>query len=433
MVKINDKRMSRRTLLKGAAAMAGTAAGAGVITGFPTVWAQNIKDVTITHIGSIYTTNPTVAAQAAKDLGFKVDMQTLDQTTQINRMLTQPETVDVTDFGNTAMGYFKGKNLIMAIPVKEYKWWDQTVPLFTKGTYPNGKPYSMQGYAPIKSQFWSSADATDYSLTPTDWIVGIPVMYNADTLGVRPDLVKRPITSWKDLLSSDFTGKTALQDGVGVGVPDAANALEANGDLTYVDKGNMTRDEIDKTIAKLIEYKKAGQFRSFWTDFDQSVQLMASGEVVIQSMFAPAVTEVRTRGIACTFQGLKEGYRGWYIFQMAMKHLDSGDKLRRDCVMEYMNWCNSGFNGAYFSRQGFYSSVPDTMKKVLTENEYGYWYDGKAATADILDPFGKVMEHAGAKRDGGALWDRMGNVGIWNTLMDEDRYLNKRWQEFISA
>jgi putative spermidine/putrescine transport system substrate-binding protein len=428
-----SKGLSRRQVLKGAAAVTGAAIGSQLVTGFPTVWAQNIKDVTITHIGSIYTTNPKIAEAANKDLGFKVEVQTLDQTTQINRMLTQPKTVDVTDFGNTSMGYFKGKDLIMAIPVKEYKHWDKTVPLFTEGKYPNGKSYSLEGYAPIKSQFWADASAKDYSLTPTDFLVGVPVMYNADTLGVRPDLVKRPITSWKELLSSDFTGKTALQDGVSVGVPDAAMALAAAGEMTYVDKGNMTRDEIDKTIAKLIEYKKAGQFRSFWTNFDQSVQLMASGEVVLQSMFAPAVTEVRTRGIDCAYKTLNEGARGWYIFQMAMKHLDSGDKLRRDCVMEYINWCNSGPNGAYFTRQGFYSSVPDLVKPLLSDNEYGYWYEGKAATADILDPFGKVMEHAGALRDGGSLWDRMGNVGIWNTLMDEDRYLNKKWQEFISA
>lgn len=433
MTKKTSTGISRRNLLKGAAAVTGAAVGSGLVTGFPTIWAQNIKDVTITHVGSIYTTNPTVSDQANKDLGFTVQLQTLDQTTQINRMLTQPETVDVTDFGNTMMGYFKGKSLLMPIPVKEYKWWDKTVPLFTQGTYPDGKPYSMEGYAPIKSQFWADATAQDYSLTPTEWLVGIPVMYNADTLGVRPDLVGRPITSWKELLSSDFTGKVALQDGVGVGVPDAAVALQAAGLMSYVDKGNMTREEIDKTIDLLIEIKRSGQFRSFWTNFDQSVQLMASGEVVVQSMFAPAVTEVRTRGIACTYEPLAEGSRGWYIFQSAMAHLDSGDKLRRDCVMEYMNWCNSGFNGVYFSRQGFYSSVPDLMKEQMDANEYGYWYEGKAATADVIDPFGKVMEKAGAVRDGGALWDRMGNVGIWNTLMDEDRYLVRRWQDFISA
>jgi len=433
MTEKTTKGISRRSVLKGAAATVGAAVGSGVITGFPTIWAQNIKDVTINHIGSIYTTNPTVSEQANKDLGFTVQLQTLDQTTQINRMLTQPDTVDVADFGNTSMGYFSGKNLLMPIPVKEYKHWDRTVPLFTQGTYPDGKPYSLQGYAPIKSQFWKDETAQEYSLTPTEWLVGIPVMYNADTLGVRPDLVPHPVTSWKDLFSSDFTGKVALQDGVNVGVPDAAVALEAAGLMTYVDKGNMTREEIDKTIDLLIEAKRSGQFRSFWTNFDQSVQLMASGEVILQSMFAPAVTEVRTRGIACQYVPLAEGSRGWYIFQSAMAHLDGGDKLRRDCVMEYMNWCNSGFNGVYFSRQGFYSSVPDTMKELLSENDYGYWYEGKPATADIIDPFGKVMEKAGAVRDGGSLWERMGNVGIWNTLMDEDRYLVRRWQDFISA
>ncbi|WEK05283.1 MAG: PotD/PotF family extracellular solute-binding protein [Candidatus Devosia phytovorans] len=433
MTEIKKKGLSRRSVLKGAAASVGAAIGSGAITGFPTYWAQASKDITITHVGSIYTTNPTVSEQANKDLGFTVQMQTLDNTTQINRMLTQPETIDVADFGNTNMGYFKNRGILMPIPVSEYRYWDKTVPLFTQGTYADGNPYSMQGYAPIKSQFWADQSAQEYSLTPTDWLVGIPIMYNADTLGVRPDLVPHKVESWGDLFNSEFAGKVALQDGVNVGVPDAAVALEAAGLMTYVDKGNMTREEIDKTIDLLIELKRAGHFRSFWTNFDQSVQLMASGEVVLQSMFAPAVTEVRTRGIECQYLPLKEGSRGWYIFQSAMAHLDGGDKLRRDCVMEYMNWCNSGFNGVYFSRQGFYSSVPDLMKEQLSENDYGYWYEGKAATADIIDPFGKVMEKAGAVRDGGSLWDRMGNVGIWNTLMDEDRYLVRRWQDFMAA
>ena len=41
----------RRGLLKGAAALAGAAAGSGAITGFPTIWAQDIKDITLRHIG----------------------------------------------------------------------------------------------------------------------------------------------------------------------------------------------------------------------------------------------------------------------------------------------------------------------------------------------------------------------------------------------
>ena len=67
--------------------------------------------------------------------------------------------------------------------------------------------------------------------------------------------------------------------------------------MKYGDKGNMTKPEIDKTIAFLIEQKKAGQFRAFWKSFQESVDLMSSGEVVIQSMWSPAVTAVRSKGI----------------------------------------------------------------------------------------------------------------------------------------
>ena len=424
-------RITRRGLLKGAAAAAGAAAGSGVITGFPTIWAQNIKDIKITHIGQSYSTIKNIQDQANKDLGFTVEMQTVDVTTQMNRMLTQPDTMDVADLGNTSVRYLLGKDIVQPVTTKEYKWWDQTVSLFTTGKYPNGKEASLQGFAPIKSQYYHDAEATDYSMTPTDWLVGIPLYYNADTLGVRPDLIGDiKIDSWAKLLDPAFKGRVALQEGVNVGLPDAAMALEALGEVKYVDKGNMTRDEIDKTIAKLIEYKKAGQFRSFWLNFDQSVQLMASGEVVLQSMWSPAVTEVRTRGIPCTFQPLKEGHRGWYIMMFAMKHLTG---LKRDCAIEYMNWFNSGWAGAFISRQGFYNTIPENVKPFMNADEYGYWYEGKPAQSDIMNPFGKVMEKAGAVRDGGALWDRMGNIGIWNTLMDEDRYLVRQWQKFIAA
>ena len=207
-------------------------------------------------------------------------------------------------------------------------------------------------------------------------------------------------------------------------------AVEARGAVKYRDKGNMTRDEIDKTINLMIDIKKSGHFRSFWTTFDQSVNLMASGEVVIQSMISPAVTAVRTRGIPCVFQPLREGYRGWGTTLAPMKHL-SGLKL--DCFYEYMNWYTSGFQGAFIARQGYYSGVPENAKKFLTEAEWDYWYGGKPAATDITDPYGKLMEKAGQTRDGGAFWDRMGNIAVWNTVMDEDRYLTRRWNEFTTS
>jgi putative spermidine/putrescine transport system substrate-binding protein len=27
----------------------------------------------------------------------------------------------------------------------------------------------------------------------------------------------------------------------------------------------------------------------------------------------------------------------------------------------------------------------------------------------------------------------MGNIAVWNSVMDEDRYLTRRWNEFITS
>ena len=75
----------------------------------------------------------------------------------------------------------------------------------------------------------------------------IPTIYNADTLGIRPDLVGRPISNWKDLVDPAFKGKAAILNIPGIGIMDAAMVMESLGTMKYGDKGNMTRAEIDKT------------------------------------------------------------------------------------------------------------------------------------------------------------------------------------------
>jgi putative spermidine/putrescine transport system substrate-binding protein len=422
--------LTRRRLLKGGAAAAGLAAGSGAMTGFPTIWAQNIKDVVITHVGQSFSVIPQIAAQASKDLGFKIDMQTVDLNTQMNRLFTQPDSIDIADVSINVVPDIMKKKIGLPIPVSKYKWWDTSMPLFTKGEYPDGRKASVEGGAPIKFQYYADKDGSKLSPTPTDYLTSIPSLTNADTLGIRPDLVGRKIESWAELFNPQFKGKAALVDAPDIGILDAVMALEASGAMKYGDKGNLTKPEIDQTIKLLIDLKKGGQFRSFWQNFDQSVSLMASGEVVIQSMWSPAVTAIRTRGIACTYVALKEGYRGWGVSLVPLKHLTG---LKLDAALDYLNWYNSGWQGAFIARQGYYSSVPENARKFLEPYEWDYWYEGKPAEKDIHDPFGALMEKAGNVRDGGALWQRMGNVAVWNCLMDEQRYLTKHWNEFIAA
>jgi putative spermidine/putrescine transport system substrate-binding protein len=424
---VRDTRVGRRTLL----AATGAAIGSGAVSGFPTIWARNIKDIVWHHAGPPVTAIPAIAERASKDLGFTVHMQASENTDLLNRFLTQSSAIDSADVSLTFMRYLIGRDILQTIPIAKSKDWDKTIPLFTKGEYPDGRKASRQGTMPLNILYATSPEGRKVTDgTPTDWVTGMPSLTNADTLGIRPDLIKRKITSWADLLSPEFDSKAALQDQPTVGSIDVAMALEARGDIKYGDKGNMTRAEIDKTMATMIDLKKKGHFRAFWSSFDQSVNLMASGEVVIQSMWSPAVTAVRSRGIPCTYQPLKEGYRGWGYTLGVMKHV-SGLKL--GAFYDFMNWYTSGFQGAFIAREGYYSAQPENARKFLTKAEWDYWYGGKPAETDILNPFGKLMEKAGVKRDGGSFWERLGNIAVWNSVMDQDRYLTRKWNEFLTS
>src|SRR5207245_1227082 len=315
------RRIGRRAVIKGGAAAAGVAIGSGAITGFPTIWAQNIKNVTLRQFG-----------------------------TGVDGKLTPESKI-------------------------------------------------AQGTAPHTVGFVEGKSSTKFAKKPTEWMTLIPTIYNADTLGIRPDIITRPISSWTELLNPEFKGKASILNIPSIGIMDAAMVVEATGQHQYADKGNMTKAEIDLTMKIMTKAKKAGQFRAFWKDFNESVNLMASGDTVIQSMWSPAVTKVRSMGIACTFQPLKEGYRSWASGFCVSKAV-SGPKL--DWAYEFVNWYLSGYAGAYLNRQGYYSAVLSTAKAHMAPYEWAYWMEGKPAEMDIKAPDGSLLERAGAVRDGGS-------------------------------
>jgi putative spermidine/putrescine transport system substrate-binding protein len=419
-------------VLRGAAAVAGAVIGSDAVRGFPTIWAQNVKDVTLIMMGPPQSAIKQIADRATKDLGFTVAMQVVDQATLTQRSLTQPQSFDIVSNDNSTIKYVEHAGVFKPISVKDYKLWDKTLPMFTTGKLPNGKTVSNQGLSPMKTGFWSGPEAKKFASHPTEWLTMVPILFNADTLGTRPDLVggTEAVTSWAQLLDPKYKGKTALCDLAVVGIMDVAMALEARGDIKYGNKGNMTRAEIDKTIDTIEKIKRSGQFRAFWTNFNESVNLMAAGEVVVQSMWSPAVTAVKAHGIPCYYAPLKEGYRGWNMGLTPMAHL-SGLKL--DCAVEYLNWYNSGWQGAFIAKTGYYSPVPETAKKFLTQAQWDYWYDGKPAAVDMMDPYGNLQDKKGSVRDGGSIDNRVDHISVWNTVMDQDRYMTRRWLEFVAS
>lgn len=420
---------SRRALLKGGAAMAGAAAGSGLITGFPTIWAQNIKNVTLRQFGTGVSNLNAVAEKVKQDIGFTLQMTALDSDAVAQRAVTQPKSYDIADIEYWICKKVFPTGVMQPMDVKKIKNFDKIVPIFITGKL-TPESQIAQGTAPHTVGFVEGKDSKKFAKAPTQWMTLIPTIYNADTLGIRPDLVGRPITTWNDMLDPAFKGKTSILNIPSIGIMDAAMICEAAGLVKYGDKGNMTRAEIDQTLKVMTDAKKAGQFRAFWKSFDESVNLMASGEVIIQSMWSPAVAAVRSKGIPCVYQPLKEGYRAWGGGLGIARHLSG---LELAAAYEYINWYLSGWVGAYLNRQGYYSAVLDTAKEYMSPNEWAFWMEGKPATADILNPDGKVMEKAGSVRDGGSFAERMGAVACWNSVMDEDRYMVSKWNEFIAA
>jgi len=421
--------IDRRLFIKGAAAAGGAALGSGALTGFPTIWAQNIKDVTLRQFGTGVSNINEIAKQAKEDLGITLEMTALDTDTTAQRVVTQPKSFDIADIEYFTVKKVWGAGNLQPFDVSKLKNYDKIV-----GIFKNGKltPESeiAQGTALHTVGFVPTMDSTDFATEETNWYTLVPTIYSADTLGIRPDLIKRPIDTWAELLNAEFKGKASILNIPSIGIMDAAMVCEAMGEMKYGDKGNMTKEEIDKTMAIFTEAKQAGQFRAFWKTFDESVNLMASGEVVIQSMRSPAITKVRSMGIPCIYQPLKEGYRSWGGGLGISKNL-SGIEL--DAAYEYINWYLSGWVGGLLMRQGYYSAAPETSKLFMNDDEWGFWFEGKPAQNDIIDPFGNKLESAGAVRDGGSFYDRMGAVACWNSVMDENRYMVKKWNEFIAS
>src|ERR1700733_599351 len=189
--------MTRRGVIKAVAATAGVAAGSGAITGFPTIWAQEIKDITLRHIGVSYSVVQAIGDQASKDLGFKVSMQNLDTSTAITRFITQPQSVDIPDLEGWQAKVAVPRGILQGIEVKKIKQFDNMLPIFTKGEY-EGKKVSRQGISPYEVMYLASKDSKSIVEGVHDYVTYLPQVYNADSLGYRPDLITHPVTEWKE-------------------------------------------------------------------------------------------------------------------------------------------------------------------------------------------------------------------------------------------
>jgi len=413
-------KLSRRKFMGTAASVA----AAGTITGFPNI-VQAADPIRTIGLGVSIINE--IQSKAAKDVGFKIRGQAIDYGALFAKSLQQNDQFDVSECYFDMFDFMIPSKVFQPIDTKRIKDWDKVSNLSKTGKLTPGSQVG-QGDAPVR-QMWVDENG-ERAKGPSRYISAVPLIHNADSLGYNPDDTGRPIDSWAELYSSDFKGKVALLNIPQIGAMDAAMGIEALGLMKFGDKGNMTRKEIDFLIDFLIKKKKEGHFRAFWSTFGQSVNLMVSGEVVLQSMWSPAVTAVKAEGVPCIYASPKEGMRGWHG-ALAISAKTSGKKL--DQAYEYVNWWLDGWAGAFVARQGYYMSTPANTKKSLSADEWDFWYEGKPAARELPDPFGSPLVPKGKVRDGGSYEQRFKKIAVWNSVMTENDYLVKRWTEFLSA
>src|SRR5260370_27695838 len=89
--------IGRRRMLKGAAGIAGAALGSGAVTGFPTIWAQNNKNIVLRQCGTGVAAINENAHKGKADLRITPQMTALDSGAVGPRGPTHPDALDIRD------------------------------------------------------------------------------------------------------------------------------------------------------------------------------------------------------------------------------------------------------------------------------------------------------------------------------------------------
>jgi putative spermidine/putrescine transport system substrate-binding protein len=417
--------------------------------------------------------------QAQKDLGFKFNVSLLSTNAQVQKSITAPDSFDIGGLYNYQMFPIWPTGNFQTVDSTKITSWNDHYKVFTTGRVkpsdtsattgqgdapfrvlfvdPSGSingigkstglPITKEG-PPSKQivQWWDETANKAYGGKPQPTtILGPPAHFNMDSMGYNGDVIKKAPNQvhWGELLNPAWKGKVALLNDPGIAMQDGGNAVKQLGMMKFGDLGNMTTAEIDGLIKILIKYKKQGQFRAFWSTFNESVNLMSSKEVVIESMWSPAVALLTAQGVPVRYAFPPEGMRGWCSCQAIPTHV-TGDKL--DAVYSYLNWMYEGFLGALIMRQGYYiangSKLLDWIKgpnasqgaPPFTAAEYDFWYNGKPAASDLPGITGHVGDvKKGSTRDGGSFLTRSHHYSSWNSFFKNSVYQVKRFNDFLSA
>ena len=108
----------------------------------------------------------------------------------LNRFLSQSSAIDCADVSIVFLNYLVGRNVLQAIPVAKVQGLGQDHPAVHQG-HLSRRPRGLEAGRGALHRGLRRPDQTGRNSppSPSEWLTGIPTVTNADTLGIRPDLV----------------------------------------------------------------------------------------------------------------------------------------------------------------------------------------------------------------------------------------------------
>jgi putative spermidine/putrescine transport system substrate-binding protein len=387
------------------------------------------KKLKLRVLGTHVTLQEEIRKKAENDLNLDISFKPGGSASVLHQAATDPNSFDIYEQWSNSIRVLWQANAIQGINIEQIQNWNEVNALTKKGRVVKNAPLGL-GDAPYRilhQQPNGSLGPQESSL-----ISFLPYVHNADSYGYNSAIIPKGIPyeteSWGWLLDENNRGKTAIVNAPTIGLFDLALAVSAKGLMNFKDMGNMSRSELDQLFEIIMEYKSRGHFRGVWSSVPHSVDLMAKGEVNVQSMFSPGVSTLNGMGIPCIYAAPKEGYRAWHGVMCLSSAANSDQK---EAAYRFMNWWLSGWPGAFIARQGYYISNPQRSKTFMSQDEWDYWYEGQEARQDLKGTDGKISVKKGEIRSGGSYIQRMGNVAVWNTVMPQYEYSLIKWNEFL--
>ena len=335
--------------------------------------------------------------QFTADTGYEIEPVIDTLTGMMTKMLTASDEYDCIENNATYMAPVWDAGVIAPIPVEKIPNWKDAIPLFTDPNAPGAK------YGWPMSQTYTDDAKTAFK--------GVPTFFNFEAMGYNQAKIPGGIDSYAAMYDSKYRNKVAIWNDAVWTIGMTANYLVASGQMPApaTNIGDLSTSEVDTVVAYLTKKKQEGQFRAIWSDYGQSVNLLASQEAWLADAWNPAFNDAaRQSKLPLIYINPKEGNRPWYMSIALSKKAKNPEG-----VYAFANWKLGGWYGAQIAPLGYYSPTT-TVKAAMEPAAYEMWYGGKGRPAGSYD-------------------ERVANVAYWPGWPQQYEYYLAKWSAFLAS